>query len=66
MPIRTLQAVGNKKELDVYGSHLGPYTYPLAIDLMARGELRKPCHRRDPRDQGGHTTMTGPLEAGRR
>jgi Zn-dependent alcohol dehydrogenase len=24
------------------------------------------CHRRDPLDQGGHTTMTGPLEAGRR
>jgi threonine dehydrogenase-like Zn-dependent dehydrogenase len=32
--------IGNKKELDIYGSHLGPYSYPVAIDLMARGELR--------------------------
>ena len=32
--------IGNKKELDIYGSHLGPYSYPVAIDLMARGQLR--------------------------
>jgi erythritol/L-threitol dehydrogenase len=28
--------IGDKKELDVRGSHLGPYTYPIAIDLFER------------------------------
>lgn len=31
--------IGDKKELDVRGSHLGPYTYPIAIDLFGRGLL---------------------------
>ncbi|ENH96877.1 threonine dehydrogenase-like protein [Gracilibacillus halophilus YIM-C55.5] len=29
--------IGDKKELDIRGSHLGPYTYPIAIDLFERG-----------------------------
>jgi L-iditol 2-dehydrogenase len=29
--------IGDRKELDVRGSHLGPYTYPIAIDLLQRG-----------------------------
>lgn len=29
--------VGDRKELDILGSHLGPYCYPTAIDLMKRG-----------------------------
>ncbi len=29
--------IGEKKELDVYGSHISPYTYPVAIDFLARG-----------------------------
>lgn len=29
--------IGDRKELDVRGSHLGPYCYPVAIDLLARG-----------------------------
>jgi L-iditol 2-dehydrogenase len=29
--------IGDRKELDVRGAHLGPYTYPVAIDLFARG-----------------------------
>lgn len=29
--------IGDRKELDVRGSHLGPYCYPIAIDLLARG-----------------------------
>lgn len=29
--------IGDKKELDLRGSHLGPYTYPIAIDLFERG-----------------------------
>ncbi|MDQ0252831.1 L-iditol 2-dehydrogenase [Evansella vedderi] len=28
--------IGDRKELDVRGSHLGPYTYPIAIDLFER------------------------------
>lgn len=29
--------IGDRKELDIRGSHLGPYTYPVAIDLLDRG-----------------------------
>ena len=29
--------IGDRKELDVRGSHLGPYCYPIAIDLLERG-----------------------------
>ena len=29
--------MGDRKELDVRGAHLGPHRYPLAIDLPARG-----------------------------
>lgn len=29
--------IGDKKELDIRGAHLGPYTYPVAIDLFERG-----------------------------
>jgi len=28
--------IGDRKELDLRGSHLGPYCYPIAIDLLAR------------------------------
>lgn len=28
--------IGDRKELDIRGSHLGPYTYPIAIDLLER------------------------------
>jgi L-iditol 2-dehydrogenase len=31
--------IGDRKELDVRGSHLGPYTYPVAIDLLSRGKV---------------------------
>jgi len=31
--------IGDRKELDVRGSHLGPYCYPVVIDLMQRGLL---------------------------
>lgn len=31
--------IGDRKELDVRGAHLGPYCYPVAIDLFARGLL---------------------------
>ena len=29
--------IGDVKELELRGSHLGPYCYPIAIDLLARG-----------------------------
>ena len=31
--------IGDRKELDVRGSHLGPYCYPIAIDLLTRGKV---------------------------
>ena len=44
--------IGEKKELDVYGSHLGPYTYPVAIDFLNRGLIK----------MDGVVTHTLPLE----
>ncbi len=29
--------IGDRKELDIRGAHLGPYCYPVAIDLLSRG-----------------------------
>lgn len=29
--------IGDRKELDILGAHLGPYSYPTAIDLLHRG-----------------------------
>lgn len=29
--------IGDRKEMEVRGSHLGPYCYPIAIDLLDRG-----------------------------
>jgi threonine dehydrogenase-like Zn-dependent dehydrogenase len=31
--------IGDQKELTIHGSHLSPYCYPLAIDMLARGLL---------------------------
>ncbi len=31
--------VGDEKELDIRGSHLGPYCYPRAIEAVASGEI---------------------------
>ena len=31
--------IGDRKELDIRGSHLGPYTYPRAIDYIATRKL---------------------------
>jgi L-iditol 2-dehydrogenase len=31
--------IGDRKELDIRGAHLGPGRYPLAIDLLHRGEI---------------------------
>lgn len=32
--------IGDKKELDVLGSHLGPYCYPFVLENMANGNLK--------------------------
>ena len=31
--------IGDTKELNIHGSHLGPYCYPLAIDMLMKGRL---------------------------
>ncbi|MFC7395512.1 MDR/zinc-dependent alcohol dehydrogenase-like family protein [Scopulibacillus cellulosilyticus] len=31
--------IGDRKELDIYGSHLGPYCYPIVIEGIADGSL---------------------------
>jgi erythritol/L-threitol dehydrogenase len=31
--------IGDSKELNIHGSHLGPYCYPVAIDMLAKGLL---------------------------
>lgn len=31
--------IGDTKELNIYGSHLGPYAYPLAIDYIHSGSI---------------------------
>lgn len=31
--------IGDRKELDIRGAHLGPHRYPLAIELLHRGEI---------------------------
>lgn len=32
--------IGDRKELDVLGSHLSPYTFPVAIELLHSGKVR--------------------------
>lgn len=31
--------IGDTKELNIHGSHLGPYCYPLAMDMLAKGQV---------------------------
>jgi erythritol/L-threitol dehydrogenase len=31
--------IGDTKELNILGSHLGPYCYPLAVDMMLKGQV---------------------------
>lgn len=31
--------IGDTKELDIRGSHLGPYCYPLAMEMLAKGRV---------------------------
>jgi erythritol/L-threitol dehydrogenase len=31
--------IGDTKELNIHGSHLGPYCYPLAIDMLLKGQV---------------------------
>lgn len=32
--------IGDRKELNIFGSHISPYTYPIAIDLLAKGKIK--------------------------
>ena len=45
--------IGDRKELDIRGAHLGPYCYPLAIDYLSRGLI----------DAGRLVTHRYPLES---
>ena len=31
--------IGDTKELNIHGSHLGPYCYPIAIEMIAKGRI---------------------------
>jgi threonine dehydrogenase-like Zn-dependent dehydrogenase len=31
--------IGDTKELDIHGAHLGPFCYPLAIDMLVEGQV---------------------------
>ena len=31
--------IGDTKELNIHGAHLGPYCYPLAIDMLLKGQV---------------------------
>ena len=31
--------IGDRKELNIHGSHLGPHCYPIAINMLAKGHL---------------------------
>lgn len=31
--------IGDTKELNIHGAHLGPYCYPLAMDMMLKGQI---------------------------
>ena len=31
--------IGDTKELNIHGSHLGPYSYPLAINMLVKGQV---------------------------
>jgi threonine dehydrogenase-like Zn-dependent dehydrogenase len=31
--------IGDTKELNIHGSHLGPYCYPLAIDMLLKHQV---------------------------
>jgi len=31
--------IGDTKELNIHGAHLGPYCYPIAIDMLRKGLL---------------------------
>ena len=37
--------IGDTKELNIHGSHLGPYAYPLAIDYIHRGLIKGGAYR---------------------
>ena len=31
--------IGDTKELNIHGAHLSPYCYPLAIDMILKGQV---------------------------
>ena len=39
LPATDWTIIGDSKELNVHGSHLGPYCYPVAIRMIGQGLL---------------------------
>ena len=31
--------IGDTKELNIHGAHLGPFCYPLAMDMLVKGQI---------------------------
>ena len=31
--------IGDTKELNIHGAHLGAYSYPIAIDMLVKGQI---------------------------
>jgi threonine dehydrogenase-like Zn-dependent dehydrogenase len=31
--------IGDSKELNIHGAHLGPYCYPLAVEMLLQGQV---------------------------
>ena len=40
--------IGDTKELNIHGSHLSPYTYPIAIDMLSKGLVADGSHHDAP------------------
>jgi len=32
--------IGDRKELNIFGAHISPYSYPIAIDLLVKGKIK--------------------------
>lgn len=59
-------SIGDRKELDARGVHLGPYCYPVVIDLMARGLVSSEgivTHEFDLRDWSDAMALANSLDS---
>ncbi len=45
--------IGDTKELNIHGAHLGPYCYPIAMDMLMKGLLPMDRHHQPSTAAGG-------------